>query len=128
MVEAPGLPARVLLVEDDASVAKMLQFSLRGAGFLVETASTGGEALRILDASGADLVVLDLGLPDDRAGEVLDRLRTARGRSQTEWVVITAQDPDDVLRRYGMLGERFVSKPFDPWALVNLLHRLLADR
>ena len=117
---------KVLLVEDDQSVSRMLRLSLRSAGFEVTAVSTGVDALRALDAEPVDAVVLDLGLPDRRGGAVLDRLKS-EGRSEDEspaWVVISALDQGEATRQYGPLGRHFVAKPFDPWDLVNLLRGL----
>ena len=112
---------RVLVVEDDAAVARMLRLSLRGAGYEVVLAGTGGEALRHIDSNHLDAVILDLGLPDNRAGEVLARLRSPRAVCRPSWVVVTAQDREDVTQRYGELGRHFIAKPFDPWELVERL-------
>ena len=112
---------RVLVVEDDSAVARMLRLALGRTGFDVVLADTGGEALRRLGSDDIDAVVLDLGLPDDRAGDVLEHLRDPGAPHHPVWVVITAQDRDDVTRRFGDLGSHFVSKPFDPWHLVERL-------
>ena len=67
-------PPRVLVVEDDQGVTRMLRFSLRSAGFDITETTTGQEALTILDRQRPEAVVLDLGLPDGKGGEVLQRL------------------------------------------------------
>ena len=66
---------RVLVVEDDQSVSRMLRLSLSSAGFEITEMSTGGDALRVLDSAEVDAVVLDLGLPDDLGGKLLGRLQ-----------------------------------------------------
>ena len=103
----------------------MLRFILRDAGFQVEAVGTGGAALDRLDRAPVDAVVLDLGLPDERGPAVLARLRELEANdgstAHPAWVVITAQDRADVTARFGPLGGRFLSKPFDPWDLVHLL-------
>lgn len=113
---------RVLVVEDDPAVARMLRFSLRRAGFDVIAVTTGGEAVQQLAGDTIDAVVLDVGLPDGRAGDVLTQLRDPKAPAR-EWVVVTAQDRDDVTRRFGSLEGHFMSKPFDPWALAERLQR-----
>jgi len=120
-----GQPS-VLVVEDDPSVARMLRISLRQAGFAVIHVTTGGEALVQLQHAQPDAVVLDLGLPDDRAGDVLAKLRGREDARHPAWLVVTAQDRDDVTKRYGQLGSHFISKPFDPWGLVEALQLQLA--
>ena len=112
---------RVLVVEDDQSVSRMLRLSLSAAGFEITALSTGGDALRALDSPEVDAVVLDLGLPDDLGGEVLDRLQRAAATPLPVWVAISALDAQEATSRYGPLGPHFMSKPFDPWDLVRLI-------
>jgi len=121
-------PSRVLVVEDDPSVTRMLRFCLRAAGFDVTEASNGSEALQALDRGSADAVVLDLGLPDNLGGVVLERLRKGESMANGSpvWLVISALDREDAAKRYGPLGGRFLSKPFDPWDLVRRLEELLS--
>ncbi len=116
--------AKVLLVEDDRSVVRMLRISLRNAGFGVHAVETGQAALEALHTGVFDVVVLDLGLPDGRSREVLDYL----GRQdRTQWIVITAQDRAEATQTYGHLGKHFLAKPFDPWGLGGLIQGLLSN-
>jgi two-component system KDP operon response regulator KdpE len=126
--QAPGAPPKVLLVEDEPAVARMLRISLRAAGFDVADAVTGGDALQILEREPADAVILDLGLPDGRGREVLDRLRQADDSGFHAWVVISGLDREEATGRYGPLGGHFLAKPFDPWDLVRMLQTLLSER
>jgi len=117
------------VIEDDQSVRRMLRFSLRDAGFEITEATTGAEALLFLQGESPEAVILDLGLPDGLGGAVLDRLRHADGGSGSHpaWVVVSAQDQNDVAKRYGTLGRHFLAKPFNPWDLVTRLQELLAE-
>jgi DNA-binding response OmpR family regulator len=118
---------RVLVVEDDEGVAKVLGMCLGDAGFEVCQASAGGEALDILETEPPDAVVLDLGLPDRLGGAVLERLRPASAQAAPVWVVISALSRDEATRRYGPLGS-FLAKPFDPYVLVRKLDELLGRK
>lgn len=122
-------PARtVLLVEDDQAVSRVLVMALRGARFNVVAALSGREALEMLETRPVDAVVLDLGLPDQLGTTVLDCLRNGGGECRfpaPEWLVISALDSDEVHRRCGPLGDRFLRKPFDPRSLVSMLERLI---
>ena len=121
---------KLLVVEDNQSVARMLRFSLRRAGFDVTEATTGEEALQILEHHPIGAVVLDLGLPDGLGSAVLDRLLQPeeQGYDFPAWVVISALDREEVVRRYGPLGGHFLAKPFDPWDLVRTLEDLLSGK
>ncbi len=125
-VARPHSP-KVLVVEDDRSVTRMLGFALREAGFQVFLAGSGGEALAALEASPVDAVVLDLGLPDGQGSQVLEWLRRHRdgGGGGPAWVVMSAMDRQEAARQFGPVGGHFLAKPFDPWELARLLNELL---
>jgi two-component system, OmpR family, KDP operon response regulator KdpE len=121
---------RVLVVEDDQSIRRMLRFSLRDAGFNISEASTGKEALQTLEKDVPAAVVLDLGLPDSLGGAVLEWLRQPEHSAVDSpvWVVISALDQEDVVKQYGPLDRHFLAKPFNPWDLVMTLAELLAEK
>jgi len=79
-------PVRVLVVEDDEGIAWPLRRGLTRSGYHVQTVATGGEALK---AAPADVVLLDLGLPDMDGLEVCRRLRE---HSDAAVIVVTARD------------------------------------
>ena len=114
----------VLVVEDDTAVVKVLRLSLKSGGFETAAAESGGEALAVMDGSAFDAVVLDLGLPDGRGGDVLRRLQLRQ--SSPVWVVMSALDEDEAIRRYGPIKGPFLPKPFDPWELMGIINGLLA--
>jgi CheY-like chemotaxis protein len=126
--QVSGAPPKVLVVEDEPAVARMLRISLRAAGFDVVEAVAGREALQILEQEAADAVILDLELPDRRGKAVLDRLRQADDSGLPAWVVISGLDCEEATGRYGSLGGHFLAKPFDPWDLVRMLERILSER
>ena len=98
---------KVLIVEDEDSIAEPLADGLRREGFDVERAETGRAAL---ESSGADLVLLDLGLPDVDGFSVCRELRT---RSDVPIIMVTAKG-EEVDRVVGLeLGaDDYIVKPF----------------
>ncbi len=116
---------RVLVIEDDEAIVRMLRMSLRSSGFDTARAGSGQEALAAMDEGEFDAVILDLCLPDGRGGDVLQRLQAA-GHCPA-WVVMSALDEDEAVRRYGPLRGPFLPKPFDPWDLIRLLDHLLGN-
>jgi two-component system, OmpR family, response regulator RegX3 len=98
---------KVLIVEDEDSIAEPLADGLRREGFDVERAATGRAAL---ESSGADLVLLDLGLPDVDGFSVCRELRT---RSDVPIIMVTAKG-EEVDRVVGLeLGaDDYIVKPF----------------
>ena len=92
-VEGPAVKdgeraGRILIVEDDPEIRRLLAEFLRGEGFLVDQAVDGGEALRRVRQEAFDSVVLDKNLPDGSGLEILRRLRVLR--PQTPVILITA--------------------------------------
>ena len=120
---------RVLVVEDDQSVRRMLRYSLRDSGFAITEVTNGEEALRVLNNHPPEAVILDLGLPDGQGGAALDQIRQMEEETHglPVWVVISSLDREEATRRYGFLGNRFVPKPFNPWDLIKKLEDLLSS-
>jgi len=110
--------SRVLLVEDDDSIAVPLQRGLEREGFEVARAENGSSAL---DARGVDVVLLDLGLPDMDGYDVC---RALRARSSVPIIILTARG-DEIDRVLGLeLGaDDYVVKPF---GLRELIARIRA--
>ncbi len=114
--EATSESLRVLVIEDDQSVRRMLRFSLRDAGFEITETPTGGEALQHLQRQVPEAIILDLGLPDGLGGAVLEWLRQKEtgNDGRPAWVVMSAQDQNDVVKQYGPLGDTFWPSPLTP--------------
>lgn len=115
---------RVLLVEDDASVAELVLLYLRNAGFIVEHAPTAERARSLFKTEKPAIVVLDLGLPD---GDGRELFREWRARSDTGVLALTAraEDVDKVASLEAGMDD-YVTKPFNPRELVarvRALHR-----
>ena len=97
---------RLLLIEDDPSIARPLADGL--AGFSIDVAGTGADGLR--EADGADMVLLDLGLPDMDGVEVCRRLRAT---SEVPVIVISARGEEvDRVVLLEMGADDYLVKPF----------------
>jgi two-component system OmpR family response regulator len=121
-VEAVTAPARLLVVDDEATILELLSGSLRLAGFEVVTAASGTGAVRAAASFRPDLVLLDVMMPDGDGFEALRRIRS--GGSEVPVIFLTARDevPDRV-RGFAMGGDDYLSKPF---SLEELLGRIRA--
>jgi len=109
-------PPKVLLVEDDPSIADVQMDHLRAAGFRVEHLSRGDLVERHVRAMPPDLVILDVMLPGMDGTEVC---RTLRGFSQVPIIMVTARsDEHDRLLGFGIGADDYVCKPFSPQELV----------
>ncbi len=114
---------RIVVVEDDPSVAELVTLYLRNAGFIVEHAPTGARARELLDELRPALVVLDLGLPDT---DGIALLRELRAKADTPVVALTAR-ADDAQRIAGLDAgmDDYVTKPFNPRELVSRVRAIL---
>ena len=114
---------QVLIVEDDDSIAGSLARGLEREGFGAQIATTGGAAL---DATGYDVVLLDLGLPDVDGFDVCRRLRT---ESDVPIIVVSAR-ADEVDRVIGLeLGaDDYIVKPFGFRELVARIRAVMRRR
>lgn len=113
---------RILIAEDDATIADGLTQSLRQTGYAVDCARTGSDADAALAVGQYDLVILDLGLPKLNGFEVLKRLR-ARS-SKVPVLILTALDAvSDRVRGLDLGADDYLAKPF---ALSELEARVRA--
>lgn len=113
---------RVLLIEDDPMIGKVIQDALRDASYAVDWVTDGRAALSSMAGAHYDLALLDLGLPGQDGLKVLRGIR-AKGSSMPV-VVVTARDGlDDRLRGLDGGADDYVLKPFD---MAELLARMRA--
>lgn len=102
--------SRILVVDDEPHIARTLSISLRARDHQVETVGDGRSALDALEAEPADLVILDLGLPDLDGIEVLRRLRES---SQVPVIVLSARiESEDKVEALDAGADDYVTKPF----------------
>ncbi len=108
--------ARILLVEDEPSIADNIQYALKAASFEVIWVSTGQQALSAFSNQAPDLVILDIGLPDMDGFEVC---RSLRAKSDLPILFLSARS-DEIDRVVGLeLGaDDYICKPFSPRELV----------
>jgi two-component system response regulator RegX3 len=114
---------RVLIVEDEESIADPLSYMLRREGFEVTVAESGPEALSSFDRTGADLVLLDLMLPGLSGTEVC---RALRQRSGVPIIILTARDSEvDKVVGLELGADDYVTKPFSHRELVARIRAVL---
>ena len=120
----------VLIVDDDAGMVEMLALWVRSEGFQVETAASGDDALRKIEARTPDLILLDYMLPGTGGYEVAKELQIGDARSVPVFV-ITGRRLDraqtEMLRTESNIRE-FIEKPVKPAVLASLIHRTLKTR
>lgn len=110
---------KLLLVEDEPRLQRSLAKALREAGYAVDTASEGEEALYKAESSDYNVIILDVMMPKMDGWEVLGRFRRHKG---TPVLMLTAKDaPRDRVRGLDLGADDYVVKPFD---LAELLARI----
>lgn len=113
----------VLVVEDEAKIAQVARDYLARAGFTVALAADAKTALAQVRSAKPDLVVLDLGLPDE---DGLDVIRAVRANSKVPIVVLTARgDESDRVVGLELGADDYVVKPFSPNELVARVRAVL---
>jgi DNA-binding response OmpR family regulator len=121
--------SRVLVVDDDPVIVRLLEVNLRLDGYEVETASRGEQALDRATETDPDLVILDVMMPGLDGWETFRRLREVPAFTDTPVVFLSAR-AQDVDRGRGLsLGPvEYLTKPFDPVRLMELVRRMLGGR
>lgn len=115
--------ARILVVDDEPQIRRFLDISLRAQGWRVALAETGVQALDTLARDGADLVVLDIGLPDMDGHAVL---RAIRDWSQVPVVMLSVRsDEGGKVAALDAGANDYVTKPFGTQELMARVRALL---
>lgn len=103
--------ARLLVVDDEATILQLLSGSLRFAGYDVVTAASGAEAVQAATTERPDLVLLDVMMPDGDGFEVVQRLRA--GGRDVPVIFLTARDElPDRITGLALGGDDYITKPF----------------
>ena len=125
-----GLPAvKVLLVDDEDSLRKVMRDLLERDGYDVAEARDGVQALDQIDRVGPDIIVLDLNLPGLDGYGVLSHLRSRPATASIPVIVLTAKgDEDNEVRVFELGADDFLTKPFRARALSARLEAVLGRR
>jgi len=104
---------RILMIEDDAALARSIGALLRADGHAVDHCASGEEALTLVSSEPYALVILDVGLPDIDGFVVLERMR--RTGERVPVLMLTARDGlDDRVRGLDLGADDYLRKPFEP--------------
>ena len=114
--------AHILVVEDDAALATMYRTLLRFAGFDVHVAAEGMAALRHVDQSPPDLIVLDLHLPGLGGEAILSEIAASPNLNHIPVIVVTGGDAKAAIAQ----APAILRKPCDPGRLLALVEQHLS--
>ena len=119
--------ARILVIDDDATVRLSVKLALEDADHAVQVAADGSQGTILFRKSPADLVITDIFMPEKEGLETIDEIK--RLRPQTKIVAISGggrMASDDYLKIAESLGaDRSLQKPFDIQHLVDVVAELL---
>jgi len=123
------LAVKVLLVDDEDSLRKVMRDLLERDGYSVSEARDGVQALDQIDRVGPDIIVLDLNLPGLDGYGVLSHLRSRPATASIPVIVLTAKgDEDNEVRVFELGADDFLTKPFRARALSARLEAVLGRR
>ena len=115
---------RILAVDDNLINLKVIVASMKPGGYEVLTASSGKEALSVVDKNVPDLIILDLDMPEMDGFEVCRRLRNNPHTANTPIIILTAHNTlEEKVKGFEVGADDYMTKPFQP---VELLARVKA--
>ncbi|HEY8742225.1 MAG TPA: response regulator, partial [Chloroflexota bacterium] len=118
-----GEATRILVVDDEPRLVRLVRANLERLGYRVATASSGKQAIEAVEADDPDLVVLDVMMP---AMDGYEATRRIREFSQVPIVMLTAKaEQSDKLKGFDVGVDDYITKPFSPEELVARIRAVL---
>ncbi len=117
---------KILLVEDDKHISKLVKYNLEKTGFNCVLAMTGEEALKVLDSESIDLIILDIMLPKIDGLEVCRQVKQNKGLLHVPIIMLTAKGEEvDKIVGFELGADDYVVKPFSPRELILRIKAVL---
>lgn len=117
---------KILVIEDNELLLKMIEFILKKNGFVVTTAKTGKEAIDALVETPFDLIITDLMLPYANGFEIIDKIKQNKQQNQVPVIIISAViNEETVMAGFESGADDYIKKPFTPGELLSRVVRLL---
>jgi len=117
---------RVLVVDDEPDLVELVRFNLKEAGYEIDAARSGREALALLRRRPPDLLILDLMLPDVSGTEICRQVRSDARLAGIPVLMLTAKSEEvDRIVGFELGADDYVTKPFSPRELVLRVRALL---
>ena len=119
---------KILAVDDERHIVRLVQVNLERAGYEVVTAFDGREALEKVASENPDLVVLDVMMPYMDGFEVLTTLKKNQATRDLPVIMLTAKAQDaDVFLGWKTGVDCYLTKPFNPMELLSFVKRILSN-
>lgn len=122
------MPKKILIVDDEANIVISLEFLMQKAGYEVEIARNGEDALNIVNEFKPDLVLLDVMMPKVNGFDVCQKIRDNPDLQETKIIMLTAKGRDvEVAKGMALGANSYVIKPFSTKQLVLEVQRVLEE-
>lgn len=120
------MPRKILIVDDEPNIVVPLQFLMEQNGYYVVVASSGEEAIELIQKDGPDLILLDIMLPGIDGFEVCEIVRLNPEWQNTKIIFLTARGRDVDIAKGMVLGaDAYISKPFSNSEVVDKVREVL---
>lgn len=125
-MEETGEKKKILIVEDEERIRKVINIIIRGENIEVDEAADGKEALDKIFNDDFDLVILDLMIPEIDGFDVLKQIREKEETRELPVVIVSARSSDkDILEGLKGGANYYIPKPFEPQELISSLELIL---
>jgi DNA-binding response OmpR family regulator len=125
----PDSKPRILIVDDNALIAELVETRLRIEGMLPTKCSGGREAIEVVGTQPFDAVILDIMMPDVDGYQVLRHIRSTPETANLPVIFLTAKStPDDIEKGLALGANSYISKPFSGLDLVRKIRLGLEER
>jgi two-component system alkaline phosphatase synthesis response regulator PhoP/two-component system response regulator VicR len=116
---------KILVVDDERHIVRLVQVNLEKAGYEVVTASDGVEALEKVPAENPDMIVLDVMMPRMNGFDVLKKLQADPATQEIPVIMLTAKAQDaDIFKGWSSGVSSYLTKPFNPMELLVFVQRI----
>jgi DNA-binding response OmpR family regulator len=122
------MPKKVLIADDEPNIVMSLEFLMQRAGYQVQVAGNGEEALRLATEQAPDLMLLDVMLPKMSGFEVCQKLRESPACAGIKIIMLTAKGRDtEMAKGLAMGADAYITKPFSTKDLLAQVKQILGD-
>ena len=119
-------PEKILIVEDDKHISKLLKYNLEKSGYECSVVITGEEAFEVLESTHVDLIILDIMLPKMDGFEVCKKIKQGQRFSSTPIIMLTARGEEvDRIVGFELGADDYMVKPFSPRELTLRVKAIL---
>lgn len=120
---------KILIIEDEENITRLLKVNLLGAGFVVDNALDGEEGLKKVDSFLPDVVVADIRMPKIDGWEVCQKLKTEEKYKNILVIILTASDQKDTREKAKTLCiDAYFSKPVEMRVLIEKIKELIQQQ